>query len=77
MKLKYFALCAVAAFTGCTTESNNNDNTLGTIALTGTLISGEVLNTTVNDADGISGNINYFWYADGEAIAGANNASFT
>jgi parallel beta-helix repeat protein len=77
MKLKYFALCAVAAVTGCTTESNNNDNTLGTIALTGTLISGEVLNTTVNDADGISGNINYFWYADGEAIAGANNASFT
>lgn len=76
MKLKYFALCAVAAVTGCTTESNNNDNTLGAIALTGTLTSGEVLNTDVSDANGISGNINYFWYADGAAISGANNSSF-
>lgn len=78
MNLKNFALCAVAlAIVGCNSDSKNNDNTLGSIALTGTPLSGETLNTSVTDADGISGDINYYWYADGQLIAGANSASFT
>lgn len=78
MKLKTFALCAIAAaITGCNTDSNNNPNTLGSISLSGTAISGEVLSATVSDPDGISGNINYYWYADGVAITDANSSTFT
>jgi len=78
MKLKHFALCAIAAaIVGCDTDSNNNDNNLGSIALTGAPISGQTLNAEVSDPDGISGNVTYYWYADGEAIVGANSASFT
>ncbi len=78
MKLKTFALCAIAAaMTGCNVESDNNTNTRGSISLTGTPTVGETLNATVNDADGISGNITYVWYADGDSIAGATASSFT
>ncbi|GAA60818.1 hypothetical protein P20652_2685 [Pseudoalteromonas sp. BSi20652] len=78
MKLKHFALCAIAAaIVGCDTDSNNNDNNLGSIALTGTVTSGQTLTVEVSDPDGISGGITYFWYADGQVIAGANSASFT
>lgn len=78
MKLKTFALCAIAAaITGCNTDSNNNPNTLGSISLSGTAISGEVLSATVSDPDGISGNINYYWYSDGVAITDANSSTFT
>jgi parallel beta-helix repeat protein len=78
MKLKHFALCAVAAaILGCNTDSNNNDNNLGSIALSGTVTSGETLTTSVSDPDGISENITYFWYADGQAIPGATGSSFT
>ena len=78
MKLKHFALCAIAAaIVGCDTNSNNNDNNLGSIALSGTVTSGQTLTAEVSDPDGISGDVTYYWYADGEAIAGANSASFT
>lgn len=78
MKLKHFALCAIAiAIVGCDTDSNNNDNNLGSIALTGTVTSGQTLTTAVSDPDGISGEITYFWYADGQAIEGAKSSSFT
>ncbi|MEL0649094.1 poly(beta-D-mannuronate) lyase [Pseudoalteromonas agarivorans] len=78
MKLKHFALCAIAAaIVGCDTDSNNNDNNLGSIALTGTPTSGQTLSAEVSDPDGISGDVTYYWYADGEAIVGANSASFT
>ncbi len=78
MKLKHFALCAVAAaIIGCDTDSNNNNNTLGSIALSGTALTGETLSTSVNDADGISGEVSYYWYADGQVISGANDATFT
>jgi len=77
MKLKHFALCAIAAaIVGCDTDSNNNDNNLGSIALTGTPTSGQTLTVAVSDPDGISGEVTYYWYADGEAIVGANSASF-
>ena len=78
MKFKHFALCAIAAaIVGCDTNSNNNDNNLGSIALSGTVTSGQTLTAEVSDPDGISGDVTYYWYADGEAIAGANSASFT
>lgn len=78
MKLKHFALCAIAAaIVGCDTNSNNNDNNLGSIALSGTVTSGQTLTAEVSDPDGISGDVTYYWYADGEAITGANSASFT
>jgi len=78
MKLKHFALCAVAAaIIGCDTDTNNNNNTLGSIALSGTALAGETLSTSVNDEDGISGTINYYWYADGQVISGANGSTFT
>lgn len=78
MKLKHFALCAVAAaIIGCDTDSNNNNNTLGSIALSGTALTGETLSTSVNDDDGISSTINYYWYADGQVISGANGSTFT
>ena len=64
MKFKTFALCAIAAaITGCGTDSDNNPNTLGSIALSGTPTSGETLSAAVNDPDGISGTITYYWYA--------------
>jgi parallel beta-helix repeat protein len=82
MKLKTFALCAVAAaITGCNVDtdvsSDNNPNTLGSITLAGTAISGQTLNATVSDPDGISSTVTYYWYADGVAIDGANSSSFT
>ena len=78
MKLKTFALCAIAAaITGCGTDSNNNPNTLGSISLSGTALSGETLSASVNDPDGISSAITYYWYADGVAIADANSSTLT
>jgi parallel beta-helix repeat protein len=78
MNLKHFALCAIAAaIVGCDTDANNNDNELGSIALSGTATSGQTLTTNVSDPDGISGTVSYFWYADNEVIEGANSASFT
>lgn len=78
MKLKTFALCAIAAaITGCGTDSNNNPNTLGSISLSGTALSGETLSASVNDPDGISSAITYYWYADGVAIADANTSTLT
>ncbi|MBC3765803.1 NosD domain-containing protein [Neptunicella marina] len=80
MKLKLFVLCAVAAaITGCNTDasSDKNSNTLGSITLTGTATSGQTLTASANDADGISGQITYLWYADGDLIEGASGASFT
>ena len=78
MKLNYLALCIVAAaLTGCDTDSNNNPNTRGSISLSGTPTSGETLNVTVTDPDGISGEITYIWYADGTAIADAQSDNFT
>ncbi len=78
MKLKHFALCAVAAaIVGCNSDSKNEDNTLGSIALSGTAVMGETLNVSVSDPDGISGDVKYYWYADNEVIVGANSASFT
>ncbi|EAW26092.1 hypothetical protein ATW7_06283 [Alteromonadales bacterium TW-7] len=65
MNLKHFALCAIAAaIVGCDTDANNNDNELGSIALSGTATSGQTLTTNVSDPDGISGTVSYFWYAD-------------
>ncbi|WP_166425992.1 poly(beta-D-mannuronate) lyase [Paraglaciecola sp. 20A4] len=78
MKFKTFALCAIAAaITGCSTDSDNNPNTLGSITLSGTPTSGETLSASVSDANGISGDITYYWYADGVAIPNADTASFT
>lgn len=78
MNLRNFALCAVAvAIMGCDSSADNNNNKMGTIALAGTALSGEGLSVTVSDPDGISGEVAYFWYADGQVIAGANSASFT
>ena len=82
MKLKTFALCAIAAaLAGCNVESDNNPNTLGSISLAGTPLSGETLTATVTDEDGISESIQYIWYADGNAItdvlSGAAGSSFT
>ncbi|MCQ8879943.1 poly(beta-D-mannuronate) lyase [Pseudoalteromonas shioyasakiensis] len=78
MKLKHFALCAIAAaIVGCNSDSKNEDNTLGSIALSGTAVMGETLNVSVSDPDGISGDVKYYWYADNEVIVGANSASFT
>lgn len=78
MKLRNFALCAIAvAIMGCDSDADNNNNNMGAVALAGTALSGESLTVTVSDPDGISGDIAYYWYADGQVIAGANNASFT
>ncbi|WP_158771200.1 NosD domain-containing protein [Paraglaciecola sp. L1A13] len=78
MKFKTFALCAIAAaITGCSTDSDNNPNTLGSITLSGTPTSGETLSASVSDANGISGAITYYWYADGVVIPNADTASFT
>lgn len=78
MKFKTFALCAIAAaITGCSTDSDNNPNTLGSITLSGTPTSGETLSASVSDANGISGDITYYWYADGVVIPNADTASFT
>lgn len=78
MKFNYLALCIVAAaLTGCDTDANNNPNTRGSIALSGTPTSGETLNVTVMDPDGISGPVTYIWYADGMAIANAESDNFT
>ncbi|MGY0579683.1 MAG: poly(beta-D-mannuronate) lyase [Paraglaciecola chathamensis] len=78
MKFKTFALCAIAAaITGCGTDSDNNPNTLGSIALSGTPTSGETLSAAVNDPDGISGTITYYWYADGQAIENENTSTLT
>lgn len=78
MKLKHFALCAVAAaIVGCNSDSKNEDNTLGSIALSGVAVMGETLSVSVSDPDGISGDVKYYWYADNEVIVGANSASFT
>lgn len=82
MKLKSFALCAIAAaVTGCTidtdTSTSNNTNSLGSIALSGTVKEAETLSVSVADADGISNAITYIWYADGSVITDATSASFT
>ena len=78
MKFKTFALCAIAAaITGCSTDSDNNPNTLGSITLSGRPTSGETLSASVSDANGISGAITYYWYADGVVIPNADTASFT
>ncbi|MDY6974773.1 MAG: poly(beta-D-mannuronate) lyase [Pseudomonadota bacterium] len=78
MKIKAFALCAIAAaITGCDVDSDNNPNTLGSISLSGTPTSGETLTASVSDPDGISSEVNYFWYADNQLIADASGASFT
>ncbi|MFY8328764.1 poly(beta-D-mannuronate) lyase [Pseudoalteromonas sp. ZZD1] len=78
MKLKHFALCAVAAaIVGCNSDSKNEDNTLGSIALSGVAVMGETLSVSVSDPDGISGDVKYYWYADNEVIVGANSATFT
>lgn len=78
MKSKIFALCAVATITGCGgSATHNNPNIRGSIALAGTPTSGQTLSATVDDPDGISGVITYIWYADGEAIAGADSSSLT
>lgn len=78
MKIKAFALCAIAAaITGCDVDSDNNPNTLGSITLSGTAISGETLTASVSDPDGISSSVSYYWYADNQLIADANGASFT
>lgn len=78
MKLNTFALCAIAAaISGCSTDSDNNPNTLGSITLSGTAISSETLSASVNDPDGISSAITYYWYADGAAIADENASTLT
>ncbi|WP_017446427.1 hypothetical protein [Gayadomonas joobiniege] len=82
MKLKSFALCAIAAaMAGCTidtdTSTDNNQNTLGSIALTGTAKDGDTLTVSVEDPDGISGSVSYYWYADGAVIEGANSNTLT
>lgn len=78
MNLKNFALCAVAAaIMGCNSDTSNNTNTLGSVSLSGTALTGESLSASVNDSDGISTDITYYWYADGEMISGANSSSFT
>ncbi|MBQ4833724.1 poly(beta-D-mannuronate) lyase [Pseudoalteromonas sp. MMG010] len=78
MKIKTFALCAIAAaLAGCNNSSDNNSNTLGTISLSGTPLSGETLTVAVSDENGITNDITYIWYADGTTIADATSPSFT
>ncbi|ALQ55165.1 hypothetical protein PI2015_1880 [Pseudoalteromonas issachenkonii] len=78
MKFKHFALCAIAAaIVGCDTNSNNNDNNLGSIALSGTVTSGQTLTAEVNDTDGATGDITYQWLADAQEIDGAIESTFT
>jgi parallel beta-helix repeat protein len=78
MKIKTFALCAIAAaISGCNIDLDHNSNTLGSISLSGTPTSGETLSVSVSDPDGISDTISYYWYADGTAIDGANTSSLT
>lgn len=78
MNLKHFALCAVAAaIMGCNSDSKDEGNSLGTIALSGTALMGETLSASVSDPDGISGDVKYYWYADNELIVGANSTTFT
>ncbi|UTA49221.1 Ig-like domain-containing protein [Simiduia sp. 21SJ11W-1] len=47
------------------------------ISITGTALEDETLTATVNDPDGASGAITYQWFADGVAIGGATNATYT
>lgn len=78
MKIKAFALCAIAAaMSGCNVDSDNNPNTLGSITLSGTPTSGQTLSASVSDPDGISGPVQYYWYADNEVIEDANSSTFT
>lgn len=78
MKIKAFALCAIAAaMSGCNVDSDNNPNTLGSITLSGTPTSGQTLSASVSDPDGISGAVQYYWYADNEVIEDANSSTFT
>jgi parallel beta-helix repeat protein len=78
MKIKTFALCAIAAaLAGCGNDSDNNSNTLGSISLAGTALSGETLSVSVSDPDGIASDITYIWYADGDTISDATSSSFT
>lgn len=74
-KLSFCALALIAA--GCGGPADNNNNSRGSISLSGTPLSGETLTASVSDPDGISGNITYIWYADGVIIDGASSASFT
>ena len=79
MKIKAFALCAIAAaITGCSSDvdNNNNPNTLGSISLSGTPTSGQTLSASVSDPDGISGTVSYYWYADDAVIEGENDSTF-
>lgn len=78
MNLKHFALCALAAaIVGCNSDSKDEGNSLGSIALSGTALMGETLSASVSDPDGISGDVKYYWYADNELIVGENSATFT
>ncbi|WP_448551471.1 VCBS domain-containing protein [Thalassotalea montiporae] len=74
---------AVVAFAlslaGCGSDTLPDDegNSFGQLALSGTPLVGETLTATVTDANGVDGGaITYTWMADDVAIAGANSNTF-
>ncbi|MDU0353772.1 VCBS domain-containing protein [Paraglaciecola aquimarina] len=78
MKLRVFTLCAIcAALTACSDDSvtGGADNTVGSVAISGTAVVGETLSATVTDADTAS-NVSYQWLAEGAPIAGATSSTY-
>ncbi|MDU0113787.1 VCBS domain-containing protein [Psychrosphaera aquimarina] len=75
---KLFAISAIAlALAGCE-DSDDVENTVGQITISGTAASGETLTATVTDENGVdSSAITYTWMADGSAISGATTSTLT
>lgn len=74
------AVAAIAlAITGCGSDTlpDEEGNSFGRLALSGTPLVGETLTATVTDANGVDGAISYTWMADDVTIAGATSSTYT
>lgn len=75
---KLIAMSAIAlAVAGCS-ESDDPENVLGQITISGTAESGQTLTATVSDENGVdSSAISYTWSAGGTTISGATSSTLT